>query len=161
MDDALAHYQFNMDLLQDPFADNPEPILLGQCIYSMEGLAYLMDNPKDMPIIGTDKIVGRMHLNLVPCTQDGNEDLDEDQLPEEPYDLIGESLDFKVKISSIYDLPEDFYGDMYCEYKFYMDEKVYQTPVMKGKDRNPVVNFSKQHHVDCVTQYLIDYLLKN
>ena len=102
-----------------------------------------MDNPKDMPIIGTGKIVGRMHLNLVPCTQDGNEDLDEDQLPEEPYDLIGESLDFKVKISSIYDLPEEFCGDMYCEYKFYMDEKVYQTPVMKGKDRNHVINFSQ------------------
>ena len=69
MDDALAQYENNMDLLQDPFADNPEPILLGQCIYSMEGLPYLMDNPKDLPIIGTNsQIVGRMHLNLVPCT---------------------------------------------------------------------------------------------
>ena len=100
MDDALAQYENNMDLLQDPFADNPEPILLGQCIYSMEGLAYLMDNPKDLPIIGTNSlVVGRMHLNLVPCTQDGDEDLDEDQLSEEPDDLIHQSLDFKVKIS--------------------------------------------------------------
>ena len=100
MDDALAQYENNMDLLQDPFADNPEPILLGQCIYSMEGLPYLMDNPKDLPIIGTNsQIVGRMHLNLVPCTQDGDEDLDEDQLSEEPDDLIHQSLDFKVKIS--------------------------------------------------------------
>ncbi len=40
-----------------------------------------------------------MHLNLVPCTQDGDEDLDEDLLPEDPEDLINNSLDFKVKIS--------------------------------------------------------------
>lgn len=104
MEDALTMYEDggyqDLSKEQDPFADKAEPILLGQCIYSMEGLAYLMDNEKDIPIIGTNsQIVGRMHLNVVPCSQDGDEDLDEDLFPEDPEDLIHQSLDFKVKIS--------------------------------------------------------------
>ena len=89
----------------------------------LEGLAYLIDNPREIPIVAPNSsIVGKIFINLVPCDEDGNEDLDEDLLPENPKDLLNQSIHFKVKISRIESLPEDFCRSIFCEYKFYMDE---------------------------------------
>lgn len=57
-------------------------------------------------------------MNVVPCDETGNEDLDEEQLPDEPepQDLLNERLDFKVKIEKLTNLPEDFCRNIYCEY---------------------------------------------
>jgi hypothetical protein len=52
-------------------------------------------------------------MNLVPCDENGGEDLDEDLLPDEPQDLINQSLNFKVKIDKITDLPATFCRDIY------------------------------------------------
>ena len=55
MRDAVAIYEQNefQDLVpeEDPFRDKPEPILLGQAMYMLEALAYLMDNHQEIPII--------------------------------------------------------------------------------------------------------------
>jgi hypothetical protein len=88
----------------------------------LEGLAYLMDNPRDIPIVATNnKIYGQLHVNVVPCNEDGDEELDEDLLTDEPMDLLNQTLDFKVKISHMSSLPEDFCSNIFCEYEFYMD----------------------------------------
>jgi hypothetical protein len=34
------------------------------------------------------EVVGKLQMNLVPCDENGGEDLDEDLLPDEPQDLI-------------------------------------------------------------------------
>lgn len=104
MRDALQAYEDN-DFAElspefDPFYEKTEPILLGQSFYMLEGLAYLMDNPRKIPIVATNnKIYGQLEINLVPCDEDGNEDIDEDMLSDEPMDLVNQSIDFKVKIS--------------------------------------------------------------
>ncbi len=55
----------------------------------LEGLAYLMDNPREIPIVATNnQICGQIHLNVVPCEEDGNEDLNEDMLTDDPTDLL-------------------------------------------------------------------------
>ena len=55
MRDAVAIYEQNefQDLVpeEDPFQDKVEPILLGQAMYMLEALAYLMDNHQEIPII--------------------------------------------------------------------------------------------------------------
>ena len=34
----------------------------------LEGLAYSIDNPRDIPIVAPDSsIVGKISINLVPC----------------------------------------------------------------------------------------------
>lgn len=147
---------------QDPFYEKQEPILLGQAFYMLEGLAYLMDNPRQIPIVATNnKIYGQIELNIVPCDEEGNEDIDEDLLSDEPMDLVNNTLDFKVKISKITNLPEDFCRNIFCEYEFYMDKTKYTTPVIPGKNMNPEINYEKQHHIDCVTKFLVDYLLED
>lgn len=166
MRDALQVYEQNdfADLApeQDPFAEKQEPILLGQAFYMLEGLAYLMDNPRTVPIVATNnKIYGQLEINLVPCDEDGNEDIDEDLLSDDPADLKDQSLTFKVKISRIANLPEDFCRNIYCEYGWYLDKEKYRTPASAGPDQNPEVNFVRQHHVDCVSKLLLDYLLED
>jgi hypothetical protein len=72
-------------------------------------------------------------MNVRPCYQDGNDDIDEDQCPDDPSELISMALDFKVEISHASKLPENFCKDIYCEYKFYLDNTQYTTEVCQGK----------------------------
>lgn len=66
-----------------------------------------------------------------------------------------------MKISQISNLPEDFCRDIYCEYEFYMDKQKYTTTVCQGKNTSPTLNYERQHHIDCVTKFLVDYLLED
>lgn len=122
----------------------------------------MLDNPIEIPIVGTNpEIYGQVHINVVPCDRDGNEDLDEDLLPNDPSELLDQELNFKVKISHLSNLPADFGSNIFCEYKFYMDEKKYTTQVCEGKNQTPQFNYDQLHHVDCVTKFLIDYLTED
>ena len=128
----------------------------------LEGLAYMMDNPVEVPIVATDnKISGQLTVNVVPCEEDGNEELNEENLSDDPMDLLNNALDFKVKIDKITGLPPDFCRNIYCEYEFYMDKTKNRSKVSTGRNQNPVINFERQHHFDCVTKFLIDYLLED
>jgi len=42
---------------QDPFYEEPQPILLGQAYYMLGGLPYLLDNPRQVPIIAPNNDV--------------------------------------------------------------------------------------------------------
>ena len=90
-------------------------------------------------------------MNVVPCEHDGNEDIDEENAPDDPQELISQPLDFKVKISHASSLPVDFCRDIFCEYKFYIDDEVYKTEVFADKCQNPTFNYERQHHIECVT----------
>ena len=57
MKDMINSYQDggsvqDMDPEEDPFMDPVEPLLLGQVYYKLEPLAYLIDNPSVVSIIG-------------------------------------------------------------------------------------------------------------
>ena len=128
----------------------------------LEGLAYLMDNPRKIPIVASNhQIYGQIDINVVPCDEAGDEELDEDILTDDPMDLLNQTLDFKVKIHQISNLPEDFCRNIYCEYEFFMDKEKHTSQICMGKNQSPTLNFEKQHHIDCVTKYLIDYLLND
>ena len=56
-----------------------------------------MDNPRVIPIMATNhEIYGQVHINVVPCDENGNEELDEEVLPDNPMDLLNQELNFKV-----------------------------------------------------------------
>ena len=107
----------------DPFIDDPEPILLGQGYYKLEPLAYIIDNPATVSIIGTtSEVQGKLEINIIPVDTDGIGEYPEELISDEPMDLIGNRLDFIVEISKATDLPPDFCRDVYCEYRFYLDD---------------------------------------
>lgn len=139
MRDALQTYEDKefqeLQPNEDPFYEKEEPMILGQAFYLLEGLQYLMDDARTIPIVSiTNEIFGMIDVNVVPCDEDGNElsldDLDDDIEPEH---LLNQTLDFKVKIDRITKLPENFCTNIFCEYKFYMDDTKYTTEVHEGR----------------------------
>ena len=70
----------------------------------------------------------------MPCDEEGNEELDEDLIADDPDGLLNQPMDFKVKISHISGLPEDFCSNVFCEYKFYLDETAHKTEVCVGQN---------------------------
>ena len=63
----------------DPFIEEETPILLGYAFYIIGALAYFINNPRNIPILVLNSsIVGNLSIDIVPCEEDGNEDIDEE-----------------------------------------------------------------------------------
>jgi hypothetical protein len=112
-----------------------EPLLLGQVFYKLEPLAFLIDNPTTISIIGQNlQVMGKLEVNIIPVDEDGESEIPDDLIPEEPEDLIGKRIDFIIEIKQATGLPKNFCRDVYCEYKFFLFEEVYQSAKILGKD---------------------------
>ena len=75
MRDMIA--QYGEHGVENPFIDEPKPLLIGEGFYSLEALSNLIDNPATVNLIGsTYDIHGRLELNIIPVNPDGTEDLD-------------------------------------------------------------------------------------
>jgi len=86
MRDLIAAY--GEQSLENPFNDEPEPLLIGEGYYSLEALANFIDNPAVVNLIGaTFEVHGKLDLNIIPVNPDGTSD-ELDFTPEEPSDLI-------------------------------------------------------------------------
>jgi hypothetical protein len=121
-----------------------------------------MDNPATISIVGTNsQIMGKLDINVVPVDMDGESDLPDDMIPEDPNDLIGNRIDFVVQIAKATELPEDFCRDVYCEYTFYLGEEKFTSEAITGKNRNPEFNFRYHHTIDPCTDYFLKYLQKD
>ena len=102
--------------------EDQEPILIGEAYYKLEALAFLIDNPATLNLIGkTYQIHGKLEVNLIPTDQTGTDEPPDELIPDEPEDLIDQRIDFLVNISKAKDLPEDLCRDVFVEYSFYLD----------------------------------------
>jgi len=148
---------------KDPFWDENEPIFIGMGFYMLKGLAHMIDNPVDVNLIGNlyEHSGGKLYLNIVPVDSEGNKDIPPEAIPNDPMELVNSQMDFMVEIKEAKDLPETCCKDVFCEYKFYLDETKYATPIAKGRNRNPIFNFTKQHTVGVVTENFVSYLLND
>ena len=146
----------------DPFWEQSQPQLIGLGYYKLEPLAYLIDNPHTVSLIGSDQkgLVGKLEVNILPTDETGWEEPPEDLIPNQPEDLIGKRIDFVVIIERALDLPENFWRDVYCEYSFFLDDQVYSTPTIPNKHRSPVFDY-RFHHSLIVTENTIKYLKNN
>lgn len=86
MRDMISFYG---DSPQDnPFVDEPEPLLIGEGYYSLEALANFIDNPATINLIGpTFEVHGKLEVNIIPVNPDGTDE-DLEVIPDEPSDLI-------------------------------------------------------------------------
>ena len=88
-----------LNTYDNPFRDANEPSLIGQAFYSLEGLCYLIDNPCEIEVIGTNfENHGKLLVNIIPVDENGNMDFADEDLPEEPEDLLNRPLNFVVEI---------------------------------------------------------------
>jgi kinesin family member 13 len=92
--DKMGSYQesggANADEGEDPFNETLEPLPLGKAYYRLEGLAYLMDNPATVSIIGQNsQIMGKLEINIIPVDADGESEIPDDMIPDNSEELVG------------------------------------------------------------------------
>ena len=164
MRDLLATYEEQGEVSglnngDNPFMDINEPSVIGLGHYRLEPLAYLIDNPLIINLIGSNyENHGQLQVNMIPVDQEGNEDIAEDDLPDQPEDLLDRRIDFMVNITHAKDLPSNFCKDVFVEYQFYLEDKKYHTSVVEGKNRNPEFNYRHQHTQSVVTENFLKYI---
>jgi hypothetical protein len=143
---------------EDPLWDEPKPTILGYTFYKLEPLAYLMNNPTTSSIISCNgQCLGSLVTDIIPVDDDGNMF---EEIPDEPYELIGQPLNFKINIKEAKDLPENFCRDVLVEYTSFYDNIVHRTKVVKDKNKNPVFDEFFEHRIEYLTKDDIDLLLK-
>lgn len=122
---------------------------------ALKNLGYLIENELDAKILsseGSSGIRGNLLVRYTPTDETGEGEPDEDLLPEEPEDLIGKSVTFKIEIDSAKGLPKDLCKNTFVSYTLNFDKnRTYQTEEFEAKDPNPKYNFKKTHHIDGVT----------
>lgn len=147
---------------KDPFWDPPEPQLIGQSFLSLKSLGYLVESEADAKILsseGASGIRGHLAVKYFPTDETGEGEPDEDLLPEEPEDLLGKAITFRVEIEKGKELPKDLCKNVFVTYSLNFDRaRKYQTEEIEGKSQNPVFNYKQVHHVDAVTPSLLRYL---
>ena len=87
---------------EDPFWDPPEAQLIGEGYLKLMSLAYLLDNPNQLIIVGDEGKIATLEVNIMPVDDKG-EFLDEDHpifdnFIDDPKDLFGQRVDFIVSI---------------------------------------------------------------
>jgi len=143
---------------EDPLWDEPKPTILGYTFYKLEPLAYLMNNPTTSSIVSSNgHCLGSLVTDIIPVDDDGNIF---EEIPEEPYELIGQPLNFKINIKEAKDLPENFSRDIQVEYTSFYDNIVHKTKVIAEKNKNPVFEEFFEHRIEYLTKDDIDLLIK-
>ena len=87
---------------KDPFWDPPEPERIGEGFLKLMSLAYLMDSPNNLVIVGDEGKSGLLSVNVIPCDTKGyaleeNNPIFEEFI-DDPNLLIGKRLDFLIEI---------------------------------------------------------------
>ncbi|KAI6176971.1 Kinesin-like protein [Aphelenchoides bicaudatus] len=97
--------QWNVTKDKDPFVESPESSIdVGTVTVFLRSLAYLVEQDEQYPILdvqGTE--TGQLSVALTPCNSNGKEILGE--FVDDPKELIGKNLGFKVKILAATGLP--------------------------------------------------------
>jgi kinesin family member 13 len=149
---------FNLKNEDDPIWDEPKPTLLGYTFYKLEPLAYLMSNPTTSSIISPNGLqMGSLNIDIIPHDDDNNE---YEEIPEDPSELIGQPLNFRVYIKEGKDLPENFCRGVQVEYTSFHDNVTYKTDVFEEKSTNIEFEKNFEHHIEYLTRDDIEYITK-
>ncbi|PAA54177.1 hypothetical protein BOX15_Mlig025022g3 [Macrostomum lignano] len=140
---------------KDPFWEPADsPLLIGTCHVYLQSLAYLIEVAESFSVTdfrGEDQ--GKLEIELRPCDSEWRELGEEFS---EPDDVIGQAINFKVKLNKGHDLSPK-YAAYYCQYKFYLEDEFTRTPEA-SKAVNPQFKFEKKYTFKPVTKQLMDYL---
>lgn len=149
---------------EDPFWDSPEPVLIGKSYLALASLAYTLDEHTDLKVFSTNTAFssgecGQVAVGYDPVGADGGDPPEDLQEIEDVKDLLGRDIYFNVNVTEAKNLPMELCTNAYVEYIFkHEPENVYRTDVFNGKNPNPVFNYTKSHAIDCVNEYILDYL---
>jgi len=157
--DTIPDYS---DKDKDPFWDPPEPQLIGTSYLALKNLGYMLENELHARILSNEGVQGfngMLNLKYWPCAKDGVSEPEDDVLCDEPEELVGKEVFFRVEIADAQDLPKDLCKNVFVTYQFKHEPGViYSTGEMEGYNQAPKFNYQHVHHIDLVTDYIIDYI---
>jgi hypothetical protein len=108
---------------------------------------------------GAQGMRGKLVVKYWPCAPNGKDDPEDDVLCDEPHELVGKKIWFRVEIDSASGIPTDLCKNCYVEYGLKTDPTVvFRTDVVNGLSTNPKFNYEKVHHIPKVTDWIIDYI---
>jgi len=129
---------------------------------SLKNLGYLVENEMEAKILsseGSSGIRGQLAVKYFPTDETGDGEPEEDLLPEEPEDLLGKSITFRVEILNASGLPKDLSKNVFVTYKLgYERNALFKTPEVEGKNPNPVFKYRKVHQIDQITPSMLKYI---
>ena len=155
---------------EDPFFDYPQHISVGQGILKLMSLAYLLDNPIDLTIVGDAGQMGILFVNLIPVDKEGKQIEEDDEMFEDfvddPTELMGHELNFIVHIGKAQFSKNDLIEPRVSYTLMVQDEKTGQlkeeTFVSEnGPSRTATFDYEHRRH-HCfpnVTEQVLEYLL--
>lgn len=106
---------------KDPFWDPPEPLLVGTSYLSLKNLGYMLNNDLEAKILSSEGVQGtrgNLKLEYWPTAPDGVGEPDDDMLCDEPSELVGKEIFFRVEIQSASGLPADLCKNVFVTYQF-------------------------------------------
>jgi hypothetical protein len=153
------------DKEEDSFWDPPEPILIGNSYLSLKSLSYMLEFDLEVKIFtpeGSKGMRGLLNCRYAPCDAEGDShNVPEELLVDEPEELLGREMYFKVQVHSCKDLPEELCKNVFVTYQMKHEPGiVYSTDVVEGQHRCPRILHEKVHHVDIITEHFMEYLDK-
>ncbi|XP_067130664.1 kinesin-like protein KIF28 isoform X2 [Centruroides vittatus] len=155
----MGEEEWDLPPERDPFLEDPETdVRIGNVQVYLQPLAYLVELKEQLEIIdykGSE--VGMMNVEIVPCSPEGLEYTENDDMfIDNPLELIERDLHFIFKIHGCRGLPTRF-TDIHCRYRVYLDKEDTVTEVISDTS-NPDFNHKKLFSFHPVTPQMIDYI---
>jgi len=115
-----------------------------------------MNNPVKISIISPNgPTVGNLLCDVIAHDDNNNE---YEEVPDNPIELLGRSLNFRVYIKQAFDLPENFCKGVHVEYVSFSDDITYKTKSIEEKNNSPEFEENFEHKVDYLTKEDIEFL---
>ncbi|CAK9114069.1 unnamed protein product, partial [Durusdinium trenchii] len=142
---------------EDPLWDPIEvERLIGVAQVLLEGVLLQVENKVDARILSSEgQAVGSLTVEIVPIAKDGSEGIPDEEVVEEPEELLGSCMKFLVRVPQAAGLPEALANDVRVEYSYFIDEKPY---LRFGHNCNPEFKYSHTFVQDPVTSRFLEYL---
>ena len=151
---------FSLKNEDDPLYEKESSTILGYSFFKLESIAYLMSNESTVAIINpSGSIVGYLTMDIIPIDENGNEF---EEIPEDPFILIGQSLKYKIIFKNLKNLPKSFCKNLFIEYKCFYNENIIKTKIYNIENNNYEnleINECFEHEIDFLNKEDIEYFI--
>jgi hypothetical protein len=117
-----------------------------------------MENPAEISIISQlGTCIGKISCNIKAHNDDNNEF---EEVPSDPFDLVGQSLNFSIYIKNVTDILQNFSKGIYIEYTSFTDNVTYKTKIIENKTGNHTF-FDEifYHKIEYLTKEDIEFMM--
>eukprot|EP00440_Ansanella_granifera_P069933 gb/GFBE01075873.1/.p1 GENE.gb/GFBE01075873.1/~~gb/GFBE01075873.1/.p1 ORF type:complete len:1110 (+),score=352.30 gb/GFBE01075873.1/:1-3330(+) len=154
--EAVADLCNEEDPLWDPIQVER---LIGVSQVLLEGVLLQVENKVDARILSSEgQAVGTLKVEIIPIAKDGSLGIPDEEVVDEPEELLGTCMKILVAVPSAVGLPEALANDVRAEYNYFIDEKPHHLPVVSGHNCNPEFNYKHTFVQDPVTSRFLEYL---